>query len=150
MNFSCVLVDLFNRFCFTRYITLIISPLYILYIFACNLYIVVVCFIYSRTLAPRATVICWLYPTQNKFYLILSYLDNMYLNAIASLNKHLESLNPWIMCTKKKGIYIRNFDAGFYRPFQCTVICNFKSLITVRNKYQQNKVMLRNKGKIRK
>ena len=35
-------------------------------------YNIVVCFIYSRTLAPVATVICWLYPTQNKFYLILS------------------------------------------------------------------------------
>ena len=73
-NFSYVLVDLFNRFCFTMYITLIKSSLYILYIFACYLYIVVVCFIYSRTLALGATVICWLYPTQNKFYLILSYL----------------------------------------------------------------------------
>ena len=36
--------------------------------------IIVVCFIYSRTLAPVAIVICWLYPTQNKFDLILSYL----------------------------------------------------------------------------
>ena len=34
----------------------------------------VVCFIHSRTLAPGA-VICWLYPTQNKFYLIFSYLS---------------------------------------------------------------------------
>ena len=46
--------------------------LYILYIFACYLFY---CFcIYSRTLAHVATVICWLYPTLNKFYLILSYL----------------------------------------------------------------------------
>ena len=36
--------------------------------------IIVACFIYSRTLAPVAIVICWLYPTQNRFYLILSYL----------------------------------------------------------------------------
>ena len=77
-NFSCALVDLLNRFCFTMYITLIKSYLYILYTFACYLYIVVVCFIYSRTLAPGATVICWLYPTQNEFYLILSYLIDNY------------------------------------------------------------------------
>ena len=39
--------------------------------------IIVVSFIYSRTLAPVAiSVICWLYPTQNKFYLILSYLSS--------------------------------------------------------------------------
>ena len=73
-NFSCVLVDLFNRFCFTMYINLVISPLFILYIFACYLCIVVVCFIYSRTLAPGATVIRSLYLTQNKLYFILSYL----------------------------------------------------------------------------
>ena len=34
----------------------------------------ILCAIYSRTLARVATVICWLYPTLNKFYLILSYL----------------------------------------------------------------------------
>ena len=66
--------DVIMRFCFTMYMTHITSSLYILYIFAWYLYIVV-CFIHSRTLAPGATVICWLYPTQNKFYLILSYLQ---------------------------------------------------------------------------
>ena len=30
--------------------------------------------IYSRTIAPVANVFCWLYPTLNKIYLILSYL----------------------------------------------------------------------------
>ena len=93
-NFSCDLVDSFNRFCFTMYITLIKSSLYILYIFACYLYIVVVCFIYSRTLAPGATVICWLYPTQNKFYLILSYLI-LFINASLCLNE-LMTRQDWI------------------------------------------------------
>ena len=46
--------------------------LYILYIFACYLFYCLC--IYSRTLAHVATVTCWLYPTLNKFYLILSYL----------------------------------------------------------------------------
>ena len=48
--------------------------LYILYIFACYLFYCLC--IYSRTLAHVATVTCWLYPTLNKFYLILSYLNN--------------------------------------------------------------------------
>ena len=39
----------------------------------CMLFILLPC-IYSRTLAHVATVTCWLYPTLNKFYLILSYL----------------------------------------------------------------------------
>ena len=39
----------------------------------CMLLILLPC-IYSRTLAHVATVTCWLYPTLNKFYLILSYL----------------------------------------------------------------------------
>ena len=46
--------------------------LYILYIFACYLFLLPC--IYSRTLAHVATVTCWLYPTLNKFYLILSIL----------------------------------------------------------------------------
>ena len=32
--------------------------------------------IYSRTIAPVANVFCWLYPTLNQIYLILSYLVN--------------------------------------------------------------------------
>ena len=39
----------------------------------CMLFILLPC-IYSRTLAHVATVTCWLYPTLNKFHLILSYL----------------------------------------------------------------------------
>ena len=50
------------------------SYLYILYIFACYLFIHCMCVIYSRTLALTAIVICWLYPTLNKFCLILSHL----------------------------------------------------------------------------
>ena len=42
-------------------------------VYTCILFVLLL-FIYSRTLAPVAIVICWLYPTQNKFYLILSYL----------------------------------------------------------------------------
>ena len=37
------------------------------------LFILLPC-IYSQTLAHVATVTCWLYPTLNKFYLILSFL----------------------------------------------------------------------------
>ena len=59
-----------NRVCFIAYI---LSYLYILYIFACHLFIHCTCVIYSRTLALVATVICWLYPTLNTFYVILSY-----------------------------------------------------------------------------
>ena len=33
--------------------------------------------IYSRTIAPVANVFCWLYPTLNKIYLILSYLTSL-------------------------------------------------------------------------
>ena len=40
----------------------------------CMLFILLPC-IYSRTLAHVATVTCWLYPTLNKFHLILSYLN---------------------------------------------------------------------------
>ena len=59
--------------CFTVFVTHIISHCtYCIYLHV--VYIIVVCFIYSQTLAPVAIVICWSYPTQNKLYLILSYL----------------------------------------------------------------------------
>ena len=47
------------------------------YLFACYYYFMLRLFILCylcRTIALVATVICWLYPTLNKFYLILSYL----------------------------------------------------------------------------
>ena len=47
------------------------------YLFACYYYFMsrlcILCYL-CRTIALVATVICWLYPTLNKFYLILSYL----------------------------------------------------------------------------
>ena len=47
------------------------------YLFACYYYFMlrlfILCYI-CRTIALVATVICWLYPTLNKFYLILSYI----------------------------------------------------------------------------
>ena len=48
--------------------------IYCIYLHAIYLFILRV--IYSRTLALAATVICWLYPTLNKSYLILSYLKS--------------------------------------------------------------------------
>ena len=49
------------------------------YLFACYYYFMLRLFILCylcRTIALVATVICWLYPTLNKFYLILSYLNH--------------------------------------------------------------------------
>ena len=47
------------------------------YLFACYYYFMlrlcILCYL-CRTIALVAIVICWLYPTLNKFYLILSYL----------------------------------------------------------------------------
>ena len=40
--------------------------------------------IYSRTIASIANVFCWLYPTLNKVYLILSYLILSYLRSFLS------------------------------------------------------------------
>ena len=57
--------------CFTVFITHIVWQCsYCIYLHV--VYIIVVCFFYSQTLIPVATVICWLYPAQSKFYLILS------------------------------------------------------------------------------
>ena len=52
------------------------------YLFACYYYFMlrlcILCYL-CRTIALVATVICWLYPTLNKFYPILSYLILSYL-----------------------------------------------------------------------
>ena len=49
------------------------QQIYVYIVHICMLFILLPC-IYCRTLAHVATVTCWLYPTLNKFYLILSYL----------------------------------------------------------------------------
>ena len=95
------------------------------YLFACYyhfmLRLCILCYL-CRTIALVATVICWLYPTLNKFYLILSYLSlwitpNRYSSGcitvfIAKLylrhqNRHNEMSAP--------GLWNQRFIASFHR-----------------------------------
>ena len=59
-------------------------------LFACYYYFMLRLFILRylcRTIALVATVICWLYPTLNKFYLILSYLNLAVVKLLSSDRK---------------------------------------------------------------
>ena len=57
------------------------------------------CVIYSRTIASIANVFCWLYPTLNKVYLILSF---------------ILSYHRWPVNSPHKGSVTRNDDIIFF------------------------------------
>ena len=57
--------------------------------------------IYSRTIAPVANVFCWLYPTLNKIYLILSYLI---------IRKHSKQLPPRCLIYKLDALKTVNYN----------------------------------------
>ena len=57
---------------------------------------------YSRTIASIANVFCWLYPTLNKVYLILSYLKGPY-----------EGNHQWLVDSVHKGPVMPSFDVSW-------------------------------------
>ena len=66
--------------------------------FSCYKNDVSLCFLESRIIAVSASVFCWLYPTINKVYLILSYLILSYLKpvVVGSLMNMCVTLTQWL------------------------------------------------------
>ena len=69
--------------------------------------------IYSRTIASLANVFCWLYPTLNKVYLILSYLNHRSTHSISLLRVRSIHMLPLLwLCYTATQTFPRGYGAS--------------------------------------